>query len=134
MRFEWLAARFIIAYEFCRFFMLVISHPLQDITLLTASWYAATPLLVLPVALAVLLLFDAEHFGAYQKLYILAKVISAAGIVRYIVTAYRLMRVNGTLITDYSVKLLVILLIFCVIDVILAIYEFFRKGGSTECK
>jgi hypothetical protein len=114
--------------------MLAVSQPLKDIVLLPASWYTAAPLLIFPFTLALLMLFNPVYFTAYKNLYILTKIISTAGIVRYVFSAIMVMRQNATLATNYARKLLAILLIFFVFDVILVIYEFYKKGGNAECK
>jgi hypothetical protein len=125
-----LIPRLIIVYELCRFPIIAASHPLQSIYLLPVSWFVAAPLLALPCILAFLLLYDEAHFPAYRNLYVFKKWSSALGILRYGASALFLIGENESLVTKYSLRLLAFLLIFFVIDVILAIYEFTRKGGG----
>jgi formate hydrogenlyase subunit 3/multisubunit Na+/H+ antiporter MnhD subunit len=89
---------------------------------LPVSWYAAAPLLVFPLLLALLYRFDSKNEPVYAKLYILAKLLSTLGIAAYGGQHLSAALSGSALFDGYNLfKPLGILLIFLIIDGILAV-------------
>lgn len=118
-----------ICYEILRLCCIFTFRPEFDIDILPASWYMATPLLILPVALVLSMhqTQSAEEKRAYGRIYAYSKFLSIAGFFPFmraaLIPAFEQARLTG----HYSLKRMGILLIFLVIDVILALVLLLNK-------
>lgn len=135
--------RFIfVCYEILRLFFIFTFRPEFDIDMLPASWYMAAPLLILPLIL-VFFMYQTpqpEEKKAYGRVYAYSKFLSVAGFFPFmrsaLVPAFDHARATGY----YSLIRMGILLIFLIIDVILALVLLLNKKDKphidntrTEC-
>lgn len=126
--------RFIfVCYEILRLFFIFTFRPEFDIDMLPASWYMAAPLLILPLIL-VFFMYQTpqpEEKKAYGRVYAYSKFLSVAGFFPFmraaLVPAFDHARATGY----YSLIRMGILLIFLIIDVILALLILLEKDGET---
>lgn len=125
--------RFIfVCYEILRLFFIFTFRPEFDIDMLPASWYMAAPLLILPLIL-VFFMYQTpqpEEKKAYGRVYAYSKFLSVAGFFPFmrsaLVPAFDHARATGY----YSLIRMGILLIFLIIDVILALLILLEKDGE----
>ncbi len=116
-------------YEVVRTFFILTAHPESTIDLLPASWFAAVPLLALPIILS----FSAYPDSNERFYYLLAKAGSVAGCLTYCVKdiPYAL---NGALNNWYSLSLLTTIVCFSLIDAILFVILIIPRRKSQEGK
>ncbi len=119
-----------ICYEILRVCCIFTFRPEFDIDILPASWYMGTPLLILPLTL-VFFMYQTQPAGekrVYIRIYAYSKFLSIAGFFPFmqaaLVPAFEQAEFTGY----YSLKRIGILLIFLVIDVILAVAFLLSKG------
>lgn len=126
--------RFIfVCYEILRLLFILTFRPEFNIDMLPASWYMAAPLLILPLIL-VFFMYQApqpEEKKIYGRIFAYSKFLSVAGYFPFmraaLVPAFDHARVTGY----YSLIRMGVLLIFLVIDVILALLVLLEKDGET---
>lgn len=125
--------RFIfVCYEILRLFFIFTFRPEFDIDMLPASWYMAAPLLILPLILVFFMYQTSqpEEKKAYGRVYAYSKFLSVAGFFPFmrsaLVPAFDHARATGY----YSLIRMGILLIFLIIDVILALLILLEKDGE----
>lgn len=126
--------RFIfVCYEILRLSFIFTFRPEFDIDMLPASWYMAAPLLILPLIL-VFFMYQTpqpEERKVYGRVYAYSKFLSVAGFFPFmraaLIPAFDHARATGY----YSLIRMGILLIFLVIDVILALLILLEKDGET---
>lgn len=121
-----------VCYEILRLFFIFTFRPEFDIDMLPASWYMAAPLLILPLIL-VFFMYQTpqpEEKKAYGRVYAYSKFLSVAGFFPFmrsaLVPAFDHARATGY----YSLIRMGILLIFLIIDVILALLILLEKDGE----
>lgn len=126
--------RFIfISYEILRLLFILTFRPEFDIDMLPASWYMAAPLLILPLILVFFMyqVPQPEEKKIYGRVFAYSKFLSVAGYFPFmrvaLVPAFDHARATGY----YSLIRMGILLIFLVIDVILALLVLLEKDGET---
>lgn len=123
-----------LCYEVARLVAVLLTRPEFSIDILPASWYAAAPLMAFPPVLAYLAARQDDSADSAARLYIMAKLLSGAGLVAYCLDAVPLSISCGQLNGYYSVKRALFLMIFFLIDVILCAAVFARlrrkKGGT----
>lgn len=119
-----------ICYEILRLCWIFTFRPEFDIDILPPSWYMATPLLILPLTL-VFFMYQTQPAGGkrvYIQIYAYSKFLSIAGFFSFmhaaLVPAFEQAEFTGY----YSLKRMGILLIFLVIDAILAVAFLLSKG------
>lgn len=123
-----------LCYEILRLFFIFTYRPEFDIDMLPASWYMATPLLLLPLAL-LFFMHQApykEEKKAYGRIYAYSKFLSIAGFFPFMRVALLPAFEHAKLTGYYSLKRMGILLIFLVIDVILGLIFLLGKGEETQ--
>lgn len=98
---------------------ILTARPEFYIDALPLSWYAGVPLLGLPFILVYLMYRDGVRKTLAGNLYMLQKVASLTGFVVYMVKYHAYALYNASLDEFYSLKLLVLIVIFFGIDVIL---------------
>lgn len=112
----------IAVYEFAKIFFTLVSRPVINIIALPFSWYAACPLLILPLLALILLAVNPLKYCEYCFLLILSKIIFMLSILYYIVDTVSVHMQNPTTLNaDASLQFLIFLLIFFLFDVILSI-------------
>lgn len=117
-----------LCYELVRLVAILLTRPEFSIDMLPASWYASAPLMAFTPILAYLMATqdDATKSSTYSRLYIMAKLLSGAGLVAYCLDAVPLSIAYGQLNGYYSIKRALFLMIFFLIDVILCAVVFMR--------
>ena len=126
--------RFIfVCYEILRLLFILTFRPEFDIDMLPASWYMAAPLLILPLILVFFIyqVPQPEEKKVYGRVFAYSKFLSVAGFFPFmrvaLVPAFDHARATGY----YSLIRMGILLIFLVIDVILALLVLLEKDEET---
>lgn len=119
-------------YEAVRTFFILAAQPEQPVEILPLSWYCAAPLLVLPFILQIYLLFSEDIDKNVLFSTVLLKLM---GIISY--TAYFFRDISyavssGPLNNYYSLKILMSLLIFSLIDGIIIVYYSVLKKHHAE--
>lgn len=120
--------RFIL-YEILRLLFILTYRPEFDIDMLPASWYMATPLLILPLIL-VFFMYQAssqEERKTYSRIFAYSKFLSVAGFFPFMRVALLPAFEQSQFTGYYSLKRMGILLIFLLIDVILALIILLQK-------
>lgn len=122
-----------ISFEILRLYFIFTFRPEYDIDVLPASWFMATPLLILPLIL-ILFTYKApqEEKKAYKKIYAYSKFLSIAGFFPFLRAALIPALENAQFTDYYSLKRMGILLIFLVIDVILGLVLLLDKDEETK--
>jgi len=114
-------------YELLRVLFFLRIQPEAAISLLPASWYAAVPLLALPVILS----FRAYPESNERFYYLIAKAAQVAGIITYAVKDYPY-AVYGHLNNWYAMVTIGQIVLFSVIDAILFVILIIPKKGKVE--
>jgi len=113
----------IVIYELFRFIIILASRPEFTIQILPLSWYATAPLAFLPVILAYLAFFHSkEDRTTCEFLYIISKILMIPGFVAYITKDIPYALELGKSNNFYSVRYLLVIMLFLLIDVILIIF------------
>lgn len=118
-----------VCYEILRLFFIFTYRPEFDIDMLPASWYMAVPLLILPLIL-IFFIYQTpsqEEKKTYSRIYAYSKFLSVAGFFPFMRSALVPAFEQAQLTGYYSIKRMGILLIFLVIDVILALILLLEK-------
>ena len=123
-----------LCYEMLRIAFIFTFRPEFDIDMLPASWYMATPLLILPILLVIFIRQDSrkEKKRAYGRTYAYSKFLSVAGFFPFMKAALLPAFEHAKLTGYYSLKRMGILLIFLVIDVILGLIFLLDKEKEEE--
>jgi hypothetical protein len=129
----------ILMYEFLRLLVVCATRVGRTVMALPASWYAAAPLLALPLVLQVLCQLSSDR--GYDRLYLLAKGLSVLGCLVYAIRTLAAV-VSETNPIDYyalsSSKSFSVFVLFFLIDVILLCmnarknYKTGRKRGLND--
>jgi hypothetical protein len=127
----------ILVYEFLRVFVLCAARFGRSVMTLPATWYAAAPLLALPLILQMLCQLERDHAEVYGKLYLLAKGLSTLGCfiyaIRWLATFF-----SETDTIDYFVfsesRGFTLFMLFFLIDVILLLMVVRRKRRTERKK
>ncbi|MBO5137847.1 MAG: hypothetical protein J6B81_05080 [Spirochaetaceae bacterium] len=126
---------FLLLYETARLIAIVFTRPELSIEILPASWYAAIPLLALPLLLSFLMIQheDTNTQNTCRNLYLICKVFSMLGLLIYFGDAIPFSLNYGQMNDYYSIKRSFFLMIFFLIDGILSVGVFLRgkKNNST---
>jgi hypothetical protein len=126
----------ILLYEFLRIFVLCAARVGRPVAALPASWYAAAPLLALPLILLVLHQLERDHAAVYGRLYLLTKSLSTLGCLIYVVRTLVSVLSATSELNSYESSLLTfgLLVLFFLIDVILLLMSVRRKrkGGAKD--
>ncbi len=113
---------FMAVYELFKISFSLVSRPIASIIALPFSWYAAAPLLILPLIALILLAVDPKKYCEYCFIIIISKIVFLLGILYFIADNFSLYLQNlYTIYTASSTNFLIFLLIFFIIDVILLI-------------
>ena len=104
-----------------RFVAILVSRPEFEIQILPLSWYAAAPLAFLPILLSYMAFFSKrEDNGSCLFLYIISKILMIPGFVAYIIKDIPYALAFGMDNNFYSLRYLIVVVLFLLIDVILA--------------
>lgn len=122
------AGYFLLAfYETIRAIFFLQIQPESAISLLPASWYAAVPLLAVPVMLSLM----AQPHSNERFYYLITKAAQVAGVITYAVKDYPY-ALYGHLNSWYSLAVIGQIVLFSVIDAILFVILIIPKKGKVE--
>lgn len=123
-----------ICYELLRLLVIFTFRPEVNINVLPASWYMATPLLLLPLLLVFFIYLSPrpEEKKVYRRIYSYSKFFSIAGFFPFMKMTLIPAFDNAELTNYYSLKRMGILLIFLIIDVILGLLFLLHKDKEEE--
>jgi hypothetical protein len=130
----------LLVYEFLRIFVLCATRVGRPMVALPATWYAAAPLLALPLILQVLFQLERGHAAVYGRLYLLIKTLSVLGCLIYAIRTLTSFFSETNAIDYYAVSSSMsfdLFLFFFLIDVILLLLAIRRKrknckGGAND--
>ena len=110
----------IVIYELFRFVAIILFKPELSIQILPLSWYVAVPLAFLPALLVYMAFFSKrEDNGSCLFLYIISKILMLPGFLAYIIKDIPYAIALGADNNYYSLRQLVAIVLFFLIDVIL---------------
>lgn len=124
----------VLFYEIARCFFILTTHGEFSIELLPLSWYAAAPLLIIPVILAIPAFSgNAPHC---RDFYIYTKILSIPGLIIYILRDYKYALAAAALNNLYSLERLIAVVLFLLFDVIIMLVLFIKtkKTEGNSCK
>ena len=124
----------VLIYEIARCFLILTTHGEFSIELLPLSWYAAAPLLIIPVILA-LPAFSGKNPHC-RDFYIYTKILSIPGLIIYILRDYKYALAAAALNKMYSFERLIDVVLFLLFDVIIMLVLFIKakKTEGNSCK
>lgn len=116
-------------YDAVKILFILSSHPKTDILQLPFSWYAAMPLLIIPLLLECMIAVDPLKYKEFAFFIFLTKLMFLMSAVYYLfdtIALYAVQIMNTNY--DYDIQMLFFLLIFFIFDGILCIvFSFLGK-------
>lgn len=124
MKKERILASCLAVYECIRLLVIITVRPEASVFQLPATWYTGAPLLAFPVLLACGFA-STNHTDLYRGLYCIAKIMTSCGILFYARAALPAAIEYGAKNGYYTLRRIILLLIFFLIDCILIISVYF---------